>query len=1135
MKNLKSKSLLTMLMVLALLVATASMAFADFNKFLVKADDGKFYEYNQQELNDSYTAFQVLGATSPAAAMYNQFAALQAAGADVVALGDSVRGWMDYAAAQTASIAAQIADISFVINDFLALPASPVYGEVVTNPIVVTPAGETRDLGAYNTAVAEAATKVEADYTAATWANLQTALATVVTAANTQAEIDTAAGAINAAITALELKPTDLVVEGVTALNLKQVQVTFNQAINPTTATLANFIVRQPADIAGRDRAAAVGETTQAGVVVAAGAETASVSVAADNKSAIITVNNGAAFTNPGQVQVTTGTGLTSATGKTLTTANTQTVSINDQTVPVVESIQSSASNQIRVIFSEPVASVTDLGVADAGANPNFGGAITIDGGAVSVATIARDANNPKALLVTSGGNIPTGNHSVRINPTATVAANNRVMDYATYVIPQTDVPFTFTAGTDVPTVTAVARTETAVRLTFSTPITLSAATANVSFRYAYNAAGAMSRTSANMDGNNTAFAAAVVAGSNNTQYDITFANPMAEGAGKLYIAYTTNTNAAGRLVDGFGNVVPNGTEVSFTVTQDTTAPTVTAVSYVNPTTIDVSYSKVVTGANVATNYTLTNPQGQAVQVTGVAGPLATNRYRLTVASMAAGGNYTLAINNNIRDTSVAQNRLVPVSTVVAVPDTQRPTVTGVSINANRDKIFVQYSEPMGASALNIDSYKTSPDAGTNQVAIATGSTAAQQGSLVTISLATALPAAQTHLVIGQVADVAGNTLANLQTVQALGAAANTFTTTNIQNVRFNSRAQLQFTIDRQLTAVVADSIRTVGVAANGQSASFVNNANGTATVTVNYAADTFPTDLTGLTSISFVAGAFTDTQSLTSTVINAGVITPASRTPVQVLANWDYIAPAIVANDITTGDTDATPNGRIDQIVVPFSEDLYVASVSQDDFQVADYVVTAVAVDNAGTISGQPSEVVITVQEKATPDTGVTPAVTLAGAVQDNSPQRNELAAQAAITSIDEAAPVLVSAAVNYANGGAVDWGTNVGDDLVLTYSEPVWAPVAGWVDAAPTFGNLAAAFTFSGGQPTDGTFTSTSINTAAKATSTITVSVTGALAAELDTAETITGKAASIQDAATVPNVQVVGAAVTPTYTSK
>lgn len=100
MKNLKSKSLLTMLMVLALLVATASMAFADFNAFLVKADDGKFYEYNQQELNDSYIAFQVLGATSPAAAMYNQFAALQAAGADVVALGDSVRGWMDCVAAQ---------------------------------------------------------------------------------------------------------------------------------------------------------------------------------------------------------------------------------------------------------------------------------------------------------------------------------------------------------------------------------------------------------------------------------------------------------------------------------------------------------------------------------------------------------------------------------------------------------------------------------------------------------------------------------------------------------------------------------------------------------------------------------------------------------------------------------------------------------------------------------------------------------------------------------------------------------------------------------------------------------------------------------------------------------------------------
>lgn len=241
MKNLKSKSLLTMLMVLALLVATASMAFADFNAFLVKADDGKFYEYNSQELNDSYTAFQVLGATSPQAAMYNQFVAIGGS-TKVVALNDSVKGWMDYAAAQTANIAAQIAEVPFVINDYFATPAATLYGGTVTNPIVVNPDGTlapTVDLAAYEAARAQAEAVVAADYTAATYAALQTALTdNVVDGTNTQIEIDAATAAINDAYAALVKV---LEVESVSAINSKEVEVTFNKEVKEVKP--ANFKV----------------------------------------------------------------------------------------------------------------------------------------------------------------------------------------------------------------------------------------------------------------------------------------------------------------------------------------------------------------------------------------------------------------------------------------------------------------------------------------------------------------------------------------------------------------------------------------------------------------------------------------------------------------------------------------------------------------------------------------------------------------------------------------------------------------------------------------------------------------------------------------------------------------------------
>lgn len=207
MKNLKGKGLLTILLVLALLVSSASMVFADLQSFLVKAEDGRYYEYNSAELDNSYLAYQINPA-SPAADMYEQFLAIGGS-TRVVALGDSVKGWMDFAAAQNASLAAQIANIPFVINDFFATPAAPVYAGTVTDPIVVKPDGTTADLEAYNAALADVATKVEADYTADSWTNLQTVLAAnVMTSANTQVEINTAVGAINGAIIALVEVPT---------------------------------------------------------------------------------------------------------------------------------------------------------------------------------------------------------------------------------------------------------------------------------------------------------------------------------------------------------------------------------------------------------------------------------------------------------------------------------------------------------------------------------------------------------------------------------------------------------------------------------------------------------------------------------------------------------------------------------------------------------------------------------------------------------------------------------------------------------------------------------------------------------------------------------------------------------------
>lgn len=812
--------------------------------------------------------------------------------------------------------------------------------------------------------------------------------------------------------------PAELKVDSVSAINGKQLEVKFSNSIDPTTVTVNNFTVTQTGDAAGTDRVTSATSTNAIGT-----AGTGSVVLAEDGKTVVITLDNRAALANPTTATVYV-TGVKDSSGKVITDVA-KTASFADSTVATVDSVTAIGSNQVRVLFTEPVLDTADVAL-DAGvfAPVDF----VVDNGAMAVQTVVRDANNAKALIVTTTGNFTAGNHTIRVNP----AVGGTLQDYANYRVVQVDKTFTYTADTSVPTVSAEARNERTVRLTFSKPVQLSAATANVNFRYAYNAAGALSVNSGDVDavtGGAQTFAAAAVVGSNNTKYDLTFASPFNPGTGTLYINYTTDTNAAGRIVDTYGNALPNNTAVNFAVSADATPPTVTGTTVVNATTIDVTYSEAVTGANVATNYTLTAPNGTNVAVQNAVQRGTTNTYRLTVASMATGGNYTLAVNNNIRDTSVSQNRLAPFSTTLAVADLQAPTVAAgaVTTNGARDKIYVQYSEPMATtgtnSAVSLANYRTS-DAGGVQSALPTGTTITQNGNVVVISLPSSLAATQINLVIGQVADIAGNTLTDLQTIRLIGAGA-VIPAGSVDQVRAKSDTTLTFRVARQLSGVNA-ALLTIN-ATPSTNATFVNNADGTATVTATFPANTITTDLSGIVSFNLAANALTDTNTLGNAV-----------DAVLVANIRDDIAPSLGA--ITT--LDSNGDGQLDQATVQFSEDLYVASVQESDFTVAGYTITGVrSVVNGG--AGTPSVVTLDLQPKATPDTGVTPDVTLVGAVQDNTAQRNQLGAQAAVTAVDGARPVITAVALGTDTGTAGNWDA-VGDQLVVTFSENVALNVA-------------------------------------------------------------------------------------------
>lgn len=831
-----------------------------------------------------------------------------------------------------------------------------------------------------------------------------------------------AVGGLNAVSDAVKgmvyVAPATLTVESVSALNAKQIQVVFSKAVDKDTITVDNFDVTQKNDAAGSDRLASATETN------IGTAATGAAKLQSDNKTVLLTLDQTAALTNPTTATVIVRKAVKDADGTALAADVTMTASFSDSTVPSVTSITQTGNDKIEVKFNE---AIKDSG-NDTGA---FGvDDFIIDDYAVAITSVAwKSASAIDTLVITASGTIPNGEHTLTVNPTA-----GDLVDYATFRVVKADIDFTINADTTIPSVTAVSKSEAKVRFTFSKEVVIPTADANIEFRYAYNASGALKIAT-----NSASFS--TVANTNNTQYDVTFASPLNPGSANVYITYVSDTSSANRIKDLYDNVLPTGTMVSFTVSADTTAPTVTSVTSPDATTFEVVYSEAVTGADVPTNYTVTDPNGDAVAVTGAilkAGT--TSTYTLTVASMSEGGAYKFEINTNVKDVSTAANKIAAYSTNLAIDDDSKPTIVAATINSARDTVTIEFSEAMAESGANsaIDkaNYRTAVGSGGVQSTLPDGTTITQTGTVVTIKFTSALASAQDYLEIGQVADVAGNKIAKLQTEDALNT-LDTFTAT-VSKVKFIATNKISFEVNRQLKAITAANI-TVDQAVDevATSATWVNNADGTATVTANFADDSFDTGLATIANVDFAASSFQDTNDVYSATLSNVALTTKS----------DVIAPKI--SKYWTLDTDF--DGKIDSVVVSYTEDLYVASVSEADYTVAGYAITGVTVDNAGTITSDAADVVISVTEKATPDTAVTPKVTQVGTVEDISGQHNVLVAQSEKTSTDMAAPAITGVAMDMSGNGDAK-------KIVFTFSEAV--TVANFDATKVSIDNTIAAF---------------------------------------------------------------------------
>jgi trimeric autotransporter adhesin len=689
-------------------------------------------------------------------------------------------------------------------------------------------------------------------------------------------------------------------VASVTALNLKQVKVTFSTDVDADTAEATT-------NYKFNDSALSVTNAVLSGKEVLLTINS-STSNAAQQTVADLTVEN---------VKDATGTVI----GKT-----SKSVKFFDATAPEVASVSVAGPKTLKVKFSEPLKEA-----------PNF----SVNAGTTAIVTTQFTQGSDTVTLAL--GSQPTaGDHKLKVTGGK---------DYAGFAVEDITKDFTFGVDATAPTATIKSASPKKIVLEFSEDVTNVDST-NVQFYHTYSGIDAY-KASKSLSGR---------------ELTLEFANPLPAGSFNLFLAYTDTATSAVKIADLWGNKLDAQTFTG-TVVVDTVAPTITKVEANGNTQIKVTYSEGVVGADTLANYGLKDAAGNTVTLTSVAKEGNTNTYVVTTPALN-GGSYTLAVKN-VKDESVAQNKLADYSTTVSINDIVAPTVSDLNANVagtqaqllSAKKVKIAFSEVMDqASIENKLNYLFVAKDATSAVALDSKVTVtAADGNksvILDFTNSTVNPMDATIQVL-RVQDAAKNVVTAVSTDVLV---PGTVSAPLFDRAEVHGKNTVKVFFKEVITgAVAADFLVDNG---NGVPASVnaINNEviDGKSVITLTTAGD-LPTTADG------VKVSTADTVSAKNGFGSAVTLT-------GVTAGDKYAPLATEAKALDV--KDGASNGFVDAIQVTFSEGLYVPSVQEADFTVEGYEVTAVS--TVGNV------VTLTVKEKSITDVTATPKVTLVGSVED-------------------------------------------------------------------------------------------------------------------------------------------------------
>lgn len=630
---------------------------------------------------------------------------------------------------------------------------------------------------------------------------------------------------------------TDVMIDSVTATNLKEIVVKFNQVVDKATVVAANFSLSPAAGtltpVLGED-----GMT--------------------------VTITTGSAMTNQGAYKLTAEK-VANADEMKLAKIVTPFTAF-DATLPTVESIVVTGPKTFDVMFSEPIVTT---------------GTVTVKSANTTLAVQSAANTGTNKVTVTLYTALVDGTtYDVTVKDYADAAGYKNVIKTIAY---------TYAKDSTAPTASIVSANQQYVVVEFNKPVT--GLDLN-NFYHTFSAWKPMGvyATKAAMD----AGTPAITTGTTNvTTVYIQFATTGAAGQFPLQPG-SVNVNILGKVgslevKDNWGNALAT-TALTANIVADLEAPTVTKVEASSNTTIDITFSKAVDPGTIA-DYSVLNTDGTAVSglvITGVSA-LSTTKVQLTLDDNMIGKSVLVNVKN-IVDTTLNKNKLAGTSTTtITFADQQFDGVSRVEYNAAEKVLYVVYAEAMNDTAINVANYKLLDGATVRSL---TGATSFFSGNTVVKIELSATEAGYVSvgvdklLIANAVKDLAGNSSSAFQIEQSIVAIGSAPAAVVANGVKAIDKNTVTVQFDQELVSVnPADFTLTNGGSFAPTALALTTNSTGTL-VTLTFGSDI----------AANVPGAVVLTAAFTANTVNVFDVQPTNFTNVAIA---DKIAPSLVTKEL--------------------------------------------------------------------------------------------------------------------------------------------------------------------------------------------------------------------------------------------